>query len=188
MQRFFQCMDEFNAVDPIGSIYEASFLEPDIRLKRKQKRLVKFIAYCLNPNHYHFLLQQIKDGGISEFMKRLAGGYTWHFNNKYHRSGSLFQGTFKAKHVDSNEYLLRLSAYVNLNHRVHKLGGETAKLSKSSWEEYAGKASGKFCEKKIILEQFRGLGEYKEFAEGSLVDILEKKTMDKELNELLLEA
>ncbi len=187
LQRFFQSMDEFNAVKPIGSIYEISFLDPRIRAKQKSKRLIKFIAYCLNPNHYHFILQQIASGGISEFMKRLSGGYTWYFNNKYKRSGVLFQGTFKNKHIDVNEYLLHLSAYVNLNDHVHRLGGETAKLCKSSWDEYAKKASGNFCDKKIILEQFQNEREYKKFAESSLADILDKKQRDKELNNLLLE-
>lgn len=120
-------------------------------------------------------------------MKRLGGGYTWYFNNRYQRSGYLFQGIFKAKHINSNNYLLRLSAYVNLNDRVHKLGGATAKLSKSSRDEYMNKHLNNFCEKKIILDQFKNEREYKEFAESSLVDILESKRRDTELNNLLFE-
>ena len=187
LQRFYKSMDEFNTTLPIGSIYEASFLDPAILSKRKRKRLVKFIAYCLNPNHYHFILQQVTDGGISEFMKRLGGGYTWYFNHQNKRNGYLFQGIFKAKHINSNEYLLHLSAYVNLNDNVHKLGGATAKLNKSSRDEYVGKIEEDFCEKGIILEQFKNKHEYMEFAESSLVDILEKKQRNKELNDLLLE-
>ena len=187
LRRFFQSMDEFNTVNPIGSIYENSFLDPHIRSKRKSRRLVKFIAYCLNPNHYHFILQQIANEGISEFMKRLGGGYTWYFNNRYQRSGYLFQSVFKAKHINSNNYLLSLSAYVNLNYRVHKLGGATAKLSKSSLDEYVYKHLDNFCEKKIISEQFKNKLEYKEFAENSLADTLERKQRDKELGSLLFE-
>ena len=67
--------------------------------------LVQIICYCLNPNHYHLLLKEIKDGGISEFMKRVGGGYTWYFNNKHKRSGTLFQGRFKSVHIKSNEQL-----------------------------------------------------------------------------------
>jgi len=180
-------MDEFNTAKPIGSIYEISFLDSRARAKRKTKRLVKFITYCLNSNHYHFILQQVTNGGISEFMKRLGGGYTWYFNNKYNRSGVLFQGTFKSKHVNTNEYLLHLNAYVNLNDRVHRLGGETAKLCKSSWDEYTKKAANDFCEKQIILRQFQSKHEYKKFAESSLADILEKKQRNQELDDLLLE-
>jgi len=61
VDRFLQSMDEFNTVNPIGSLYENSFLSPEIKTKRKSKRLVNFIAYCLNPNHYHLILGQLKD-------------------------------------------------------------------------------------------------------------------------------
>ena len=57
LARFLQCMDEFNSVSPIGSIYENSFLNESVRLKRKSKALVEFVAYCINPNHYHFILK-----------------------------------------------------------------------------------------------------------------------------------
>ena len=187
LQRFLQSIDEFNVFEPIGSIYESSFLDQSILSKRKKKRLVNFIAYCLNLNHVHVIIQQVRKGGISELMKRLFGGYTWYFNKKHNRSGSLFQGTFKAKHIDSNEYLLHLSAYVNLNYRVHQLGGLTAKLCKSSWGEFIDGSANSFCNKNIILEQFRNVREYKQFAESSLKDIAERKKRDREFHEMLLE-
>ncbi|OGF80892.1 hypothetical protein A2930_03770 [Candidatus Giovannonibacteria bacterium RIFCSPLOWO2_01_FULL_45_34] len=187
LDRFLESMDEFNSIKPIGSIYENSFLNSDIQEKRKSKKLVQFICYCVNPNHYHFVLKQVSDGGISEFMKRLGGGYTWYFNNKNKRSGALFQGLFKAVHVDTNDYLLHLSAYVNLNFRVHKLGGETAKLLKSSWEEYAGNKQKNFCHKNVILEQFKNKEEYKDFCEESLDSILEQKQKQKEMAALLID-
>ena len=73
---------------------------------------------------------------VSLFMKRLGGGYTWYFNNRHKRNGSLFQGSFKSILADKNEYLLHLSAYVNLNNRIHQRGGLTATLVRSSWDEY----------------------------------------------------
>lgn len=182
-------MVEFNTVDPIGSLYENSFLQLGGETAKLGKRLINIIAYCLNPNHFHLVLEQSVDAGISEFMKRLSGGYTWYFNNKYKRSGSLFQGVFKDVHIDSNEYLLHVSAYVNLNDRVHQLGGETAKLvgSMSSWEEYVNKKSKGICEKEIILGQFRNVGEYKEFALASLESIIKRKEELRNIHEFLLE-
>lgn len=180
-------MDEFNGVSPIGSIYENTFLNDSVRAKRKSKKLVEFVAYCLNPNHYHFILRQARDGGISEFMKRLGGGYTWYFNNKNKRSGALFQGLFKAVHIDTNEYLLHLSVYVNLNFRAHQLGGETAKLVKSSWQEYIGEPVKEFCTKSIILDQFKNKKEYKQFSEDSLKDIIERKLISKESEKLYMD-
>ena len=187
LDRFLESMDEFNSIKPIGSIYENSFLNSDIQEKRKSTKLVQFICYCVNPNHYHFVLKQVSDGGISEFMKRLGGGYTWYFNNKNKRSGALFQGLFKAVHVDTNDYLLHLSAYVNLNYRVHKLGGLTAKFVESSWEEYTGNKQENFCHKNVILEQFKNKEEYKDFCEESLDSILEQKQKQKEMAALLID-
>jgi len=177
-------MIEFNTIDPIGSLYENSFHQLGGETAKSEERLVNIIAFCLNPNHFHFILEQLTDRGISEFMRRLSGGYTWYFNNKYERSGSLFQGVFKDVHIDSNEYLLHLSAYVNLNDRAHQLGGLTAKLvsSKSSWEEYTNGGNEGICEKEIVLGQFKNTGEYKKFALDSLDAIIRRKAEPKELD------
>ena len=195
-RRFFQSMKDFNSVKPIGSLYELSFckhseVQPGAN---RSKPLVRFITFCINPNHFHLVLKQVHDGGISEFMKRLSGGYTWYFNNRYKRSGVLFQGKFKATHVSSDNYLLRLSAYVNLNNKVHQLGGSTAKLVINSWEEYVDENfhgypdhRSDFCDKDIILKQFSGGKDYKRFALGALADILNNKEQDKELRRLLEE-
>ena len=89
--RFFQSIEEFNHLEPIGSIFLNSFNK-----KRKiSKKLVEIVCYCLNPNHFHFVLKPLVENGISEFMKRLNGGYTSYFNNRHKRNGVLFQGLFK---------------------------------------------------------------------------------------------
>lgn len=67
------------------------------------------------PNHFHFLLQQLVEGGVSEFIRRIADSYTRYFNVKHNRIGPLFQGKFKAKLVDKDEYLLQLSKYIHRN-------------------------------------------------------------------------
>jgi len=181
--RFHESMSVFNTRDPVGSLYEYKFNLRLGRNKNKKERLVDIVCYCLNPNHYHFILRQGIDGGISEYMRRLGGGYTMYFNTKYRRSGSLFQGRYKSTYLSSNEKLLYTSAYVNLNDRVHRFGGST---SKSSWGEYA-KGSEGICSKKIILDQFKSAREYKDFAEDTLVSILENKQLARELEDCLLE-
>ena len=143
LARFMQSMKEFNTPDPIGSLYQNSFkVAHQLRSStpklgaddNKEERLVEIIAYCLNPNHYHFVLRQVVERGITRFMQRLGTGYTNYFNHKYERTGALFQGRFKAIHIDSNEYLLHVSAYVNLNFRVHQLRSSTPKY-RASWGE-----------------------------------------------------
>jgi len=180
LNRFFKSMLVFNCVEPVGSLYEQSFQKNKIK-----KFLVQFVAYNLLPNHFHFILKQVVEGGISEFMKRLQGGYTWYFNQKEKRSGSLFQGTFKSKYIDSDGYLLHASVYVNLNDKI-PLGGLTAKLTKSSWGEYVNpdlyKPDEKICSgKDIVLKQFDSVEDYKKFALFSLEDIRAKKEKYKEL-------
>ena len=99
--RFFVCMSFFNTRDPIGSVYEYSREELQFgSLASKKKKLINFVAFCLNQNHYHFILEPLVDDGIQKFMHRLSTGYTNYFNEKYKRSGSLFQGTYKVVHAN----------------------------------------------------------------------------------------
>lgn len=188
LSRFFQSMSEFNTLVPIGSIYAASFHknnQPLRNLVSKSEELVDFICYCLCQNHYHFILKQLTDRGIEKFMHRLGLGYTNYFNKKYKRSGSLFQGTFKANHINSNKYLLYASSYVNLNYKVHQL---TSNLFSSSWEDYIDlDGREKFCNTDIVLNQFANKSEYKSFAEESIMVSRRRKDLEKIL-ELDLET
>ena|SRR3989344_4131 len=186
VDRFSKSMTEFNGLEPIGSIYENSFNNTPLGSPTSKLKLVHIICYCLNPNHYHFILEQIANKGIEKFMHRLATGYTKYFNEKYKRSGALFQGRFKSSHIDSNDYLLHASAYVNLNYRAHGLGSPTSKLIRSSWEEYTENRVG-ICKTEPILGQFNTIGEYKTFAHDALELTLERKTHEKELADLLFE-
>lgn len=188
IDRFFQGMQEFNVIESIGSIYVNTFRKNKLRHRvSKDEKLVDFVCYCLIPNHYHFILQQLIDKGIEKFMHKLGMGHAKFFNSKYKRSGALFQGKFKAIHVDSNEYLLHLSAYVNLNYKVHnweqKFGNRVPKLIRSSWGEYLGENKENFCEKDIILHQFGNSLDYKKFAQDSLESIKENKEIKKFLLE-----
>ncbi len=88
---------------------------PDDMGVKPRKKLVKILSFCLMPNHYHLLAMQLKGGGITKFMRKLGTGYTNSFNLKYERSGHLFQGKFKAIHVDSDSYLTHLTRYIHLN-------------------------------------------------------------------------
>jgi putative transposase len=82
---------------------------------RRRDLLVEIIAFCLMPNHFHFILCQKKDDGIVKFMQKIGTGYTIYFNQKNKRSGVLFQGKFKATLVDTDKYFLPLINYIHLN-------------------------------------------------------------------------
>lgn len=176
--RFLESMKKFNDIKPIGSIYQNSFIKNDYVYKRQP--LVSIVAYCLNPNHYHILLKQEIDGGISEFMKRLGGGYTRFFNEKTGRSGSLFQGKFKGVEISTNEQLLHMSAYVNLNFKVHKLK-QVIKKTSSLIEYRNSDISDGICDVDIILEQFSyDRNKYKNFMEQVIKSVLDRRQYLKE--------
>jgi len=170
--RFLDSLEQFNSVESIGG------LKSHIALKEKKKKtpLVNIVAFCLNPNHFHLILEQVADNGISKFIKSLAGGYTKYFNLKYNRKGILFEGPFKVKHIDNNDYLLHLSCYVNLNNQLHKIGSPVSKLVRSSWHEYSNiHKNKKLCVPNIVLEQFKSVSDYKKFALDFLPDMLAKR-------------
>ncbi len=79
------------------------------------KHAVSILSYCLMPNHIHLLLKQTGQEPIDKFIHRLHTAYTMFFNKKYERVGSVFQGRFKAKQIETDEYLLHVSRYIHLN-------------------------------------------------------------------------
>ncbi len=173
LDRFLESMKEFNTLEPIGSIYEQSFIKKELGSPTSKSKLVSIISYCINPNHFHMLITPLVEKGIEKFMQRI-GGYTKYFNEKYKRNGVLFQGKFKSKHVyTDNRYLLHLSAYINMNNR-NRLGSPTSKLSKSSLEEYTKGEKG-ICNMDIVLGQFENGKEYLRFSLESWQDTQERK-------------
>lgn len=79
-----------------------------------QEKIVKIICFCLVENHFHLLLEEIVDGGISLFMKRLGVAMAKHFNEKYKESGSLFQGAYRSRTINNDSYLRYVSAYIQI--------------------------------------------------------------------------
>lgn len=84
-------------------------------LQDERNPYVSVLSYCLMPNHFHLMLLQRQDGGISKFLHKLGIAYTQHFNKRYDRTGSLFKSTFKVVHVENDAQLLHLPRYVHCN-------------------------------------------------------------------------
>lgn len=80
----------------------------------ERERLVRIMAYCIMDNHYHLLVEEIREGGITKFMHKLGLGYARYFNDKHERVGSLFQDKFKNVLVDDDQYLQYLLVYINV--------------------------------------------------------------------------
>ncbi len=73
------------------------------------------MAYALMPNHFHFLIEQIGEFGVTEFMHRLGTSYTKYFNRRYDRSGRLFESEYKVVPIQSDAHLYHISRYIHLN-------------------------------------------------------------------------
>ncbi|MDI6777916.1 MAG: transposase [Patescibacteria group bacterium] len=145
---------------------------------RKEKRLVEFVSYCLNPNHYHFQLKQIAKKGIEKFMQKLGTSYTMYFNKKYDRNGVLFQGKFKSTHIGSTGLLLRLCVYINCNSEVHGIA-RAASYQWCSFPEYLGKKKRDLCTKSVIMDNFNSRKDFSYFSKENLIDIKQRKDEEK---------
>lgn len=159
-QRFHKTMLYYQILGPKPRF---SLFAPTTNLIDKNKKIVEIICFCLMPNHFHFLLKQLVDGGITEFISKLSNSYTKYFNIKHKRVGPLFQGEFKSVLVESNEQLLHLSRYIHLNPLVSGLIKDLGNYSWSSYPEYTELSTQNICAKEIILNQFKSPKDYQKF-------------------------
>lgn len=81
--------------------------------------IVNIGAYCLMRNHFHVLVHEKQEGGISKFMQKLSTGFTMYFNKRSDRTGALFEGRFRAKHLNTDNYLKYIFSYIHLNPTGH---------------------------------------------------------------------
>jgi len=195
--RFLISMKEFNTTKVIDSLYRLNQLKTSTNIKVAPKALqncsalgatsgtplIKIIVYTLLPNHYHFILKQLTNGGIAKFMQKVGSGYTEYFNNKYNRSGSLFQGTYKSIRITSDEYLVYLSGYINGNAEIHKIA-QAENWQWSSYPDYLSLRNGTLCNKQVILNQFKNIKDYKNYVN---IIIKESKQRKNEIKKYLLE-
>ncbi len=147
-----------------------------------QNRFVELTTFCLMPNHFHLIIKDnSSDGdGISHYMQRVLNSYTKYFNTKYKKSGHLFQGPYKAVHIEKNFQLLHLSAY------IHKNPIELSKWNKniynypwSSLQDYNIKNRwGNLIKLEIITEQFNTKNSYKKFVETSTAKDVEHSVLN----------
>ena len=131
---------------------------------------VEMLAYCLMPNHFHFVVRQNDKESLEGLMRSLMTRYSMYFNKKYDRVGSLFQGRYKAVLVNEETYLLHLSRYIHLNPLEYTSDLEN---TYSSYLEYLGKRKTSWLNPNIILSFFKGnvlsdfkkVNSYKDFVE-----------------------
>jgi putative transposase len=146
---------------------------------------VSILSYCLMPNHFHLLLRQDKENGISSFMADITNSYTKYFNTKHKRIGSLFQGPFQAVHIESEEQLIHLSRYIHINPFVSSVVelNQISSYPYSSLGSYLGMEKQPWLVSQIVLSHFAETNSYKQF----VVDQISYGTELEKIKHLVLE-
>lgn len=171
--RFIQLLEYYHYSNIVMSYSTFKKLELSKRnkifntLKLKNDPQVSVLSYCLMPNHFHILLRQERTYGISSFMRHVQDGYAKYFNIASKRVGPLYQSSFKAVRIESDEQLIHVSRYIHLNPATAFLVSKE-KLSTYAWsslhmyiEEPTSNVS--LVDTNSILSFFRDKVAYKQF-------------------------
>ena len=161
--RFIHDMFEFNDCNPAPKYLSNG----EVENQKERDSLVTIYAFCLMPNHYHLLLEEINDGSMSLFAKKLQGGYARAFNEKHKRSGYLFQGKYKKIPISTDRQLFQVACYIHAN---------PLDLWKFKWKEEGLK-------KEEMKEALNFLDNYRW---SSHIDYLGKKNFSSIINKRLL--
>jgi len=124
---------------------------------------VTVIAYCLLPNHYHWLLRQDGETPLGKVPARVFGSYSQAFNHAYGRSGTLFEGPYKALAVDTDAYFVNLCSYIHLNAVHHGLVDTPEDWPYSNYLEWIDKRPGTLVDKALVRSYFASPQDYEQF-------------------------
>jgi len=153
--------------------------------------LVIILCYCLSPNHFHLLLREIREGGISKFMQKMGNGYTKYFNIKYDEVGRVFQGAYKGKTIGSDQiYLEYLSVYIQVKNVLELFPGGIREAKNninkamqfleefpfSSCPDFFGVRKSLIIDKDVLGEIFPIPNDYREF----VVNLIQSGDLDHE--------
>lgn len=117
-ERFLESLHLFNDrryAAPRTQLQKVEALSMSEHFDFEREHFVEPCAYTLIPNHFHLLVRQLIDGGISRLMQKLEMGYSKYLNLKIDRAGTLYESPFKAIHVSNEAHLVHLPVYIHLN-------------------------------------------------------------------------
>lgn len=134
------------------------------------KRYVALEAFAFMPNHVHLAIREEQENGTVRYLQRVLNAYAKYFNTKYETVGHLFQGPFRAIHIDDNDQLLYLSTYIHRNPReINSIRGNEASYEWSSYQDHIGENRfGELLDTALVLEQFDSPKEYGAFVDSSV--------------------
>ena len=125
-----------------------------IRITNTDKKDFKLHAFCLMPNHFHLLIEQIRDVPISKLISRLCTSYAKYINKKYKRVGHVFQDKFKAVLIENDPQLMWASTYIHMNPVKDKLVKKPEDYKWSSYNDFASDRNLPIINKTFLLEIF----------------------------------
>lgn len=139
------------------------------------------IAYCLLPNHYHFLIRQDGEEPAGLLPQRVFNSYSKAYNKRYGHSGTLFEGNYKVIPVLEEAYLLQLCRYIHANPVIHGLANQPEEWPYSNYLEWIGRRKGTLVDQDLVREWFPTPGEYRGFVQ----DYLRERRMPEDLDRYL---
>ncbi len=110
-------------------------IEDALKIAEGGEKLVDILSYAIMPNHYHLLLKEGRENGITNFIHKCNVSIAKYINIKNDRRGPLFESVFKSKYISTNDYLLHLSLYIHLNPLDFITGKEWRKHKIQNWKE-----------------------------------------------------
>lgn len=177
--RFLKALSYYNEKTMISlSVYLRK--KPDFTVNLFQPRInqfVKFISYCIMPDHYHLLIKVMCDKTVSKYINDVENSYTRYFNVRFDRKGPLWQSNFKYRKIRSNEQLLHASRYIHLNPTTSNLVNKPEEWRHSSYSEFLNNPK---VLKEIVTEiSINNSHNYKKFVEDQKDYQIELKRIKK---------
>ena len=126
------------------------------------------VAYCLLPNHYHFLIRQDGAHAAGLLPQRVFNSYSKAYNKTYGHSGTLFEGSYRVRHVTEEGYLMHLCRYIHLNAVLHGLVRDVEGWPYSNYLEWIGERNGTLVDRRLVAEHFSAVGSYRAFVQEYL--------------------
>jgi len=151
--RFVHDMWEFNDVAPTShanhSFKNLDLRNPNFGQKNINTAIVDIHGWCLMKNHYHLLLSERVEGGLTKFLRKLNVGYANYFNERHEREGSLFQGRTKRILIEKDAHFMHILHYIHFNpldfvstaagwreHAIEKIKDAKHQLETYRWSSY----------------------------------------------------
>jgi len=167
----------------INLIHYYSFLSPPLRFSHfnrldsnlrqsmyntliRQPKRVSIYAFCLMPNHFHFLVSTTYEKGISQFLSDIQNSYAKYFNTRHERSGALFQSMFKAVRIETDEQFLHVARYIHLNPFTSYVVKSFADLETWSWSslfDYIKSDERGIIDRERLMDSFKTVEKFKKF-------------------------